>query len=1375
MSRLKAEMRIKESNRCSSLCNKVGRERVNLILLLLLSIISTLSFAPPCAAQSGYEIRNAVVTPEYGYEDFTYSAQVWMSEEAASKVGVIAVTKFSLKLNIYDDGKLIHSESSPSQTGMGKSSFTFGPYSFKNRFGITSTSNATFEFIFYAGGQQVAKTPRIKGPIVQPPTITGIQYEKNPYFFQGISVSAGFKDMDELLPAPTCHLEIAGPLGVADSRSWITADISCQASGKSTYSCTISEDLSSYRDGGNFSFKLVYNNLKLDPLIYGPYNVSLQPYNPAIEKVSIPKLLDYTNFTIQAYVRDAGVKMLGGSPYGSMASLIISHPQKGEMAYASSEPTVRGSSLVYEWTNANIPALFNRSDVQLAKNAPFLAKVIYKNENWDYQAEKSNLSFKVVEEIPKLDLQYPSNVYVRAGESTAQDIIATVTFSKGAGEMNFKLSGPDQNLDSTEKAVPLGGGRYQFKKQVTFDDRHINNNYTLTLSFVHPTLEDGRYTFEDKFIKVSPLSVQFSLSDVSPTTGLWNDSYTYSLKIDTTIVPLDVRLQTYDPCTSEWTDKGAKKATAESSLLNWTLKPFYYECKEMQQQGAKYRFKASFAGNDYFSKPYYGPRSSPVLISLDSDPVVYVTEGSESSSSIVAVVEYGAGQGQATLWLEGPEKSLEETSQGIAQDGNRYRYEWSLPFDEADIGKNFNYTISYKHASLAAEMQLAEEAIAVKEISISFGDANVAPEKGKWNETYAYSVPIDTSVEMKVALEIYNPCRWEWVERASGTVSPGESLFNLTAQPFQYKCADAEGKEAHYRFVARMAEERFESKVYFGPFINGGKPELVSVDFEPILQVSEDAPAYQSVKATVDFQQGQDAIEITTVGPDKIPATEEMKAVYLGATQYLYTWSKEFGKGDVGNHTISLHNVHPKTAGGEIAFTGTMTVVLEKTDSGLEPKAIGDVNYLPVLFVTPDTGASQALRAEVFSPGGKGTLTLNLTGEGKNKQIEMSVTDLGGNRYRYDYAEPFDATHAGNSYMFSLDYQLDGNRYGLFNNHLMQVALEGTEPQPIWEPKLLLEYDTTLYVPAGGKADQLIHATINYSESGGILKLKLAGPNKNFTKDLSDRAIGLDKYLYEAEIPFDENDIGNSFTISLAFNHTRMLGRDFRFADHYMRVLRKASASQQGSSGTGNGGQINRVFNDSAVTVIGNVTPAAGVIQAWDEKDLLHVLTYTLQLENWSSQQVPWIELSVRPFGSDQPWKIVGDKKRYNPAKGSVSWTLKPFWETPFLGMAEYRFLIDGAETKVFEGPNIIAVVYNPTDSWTVKVHNFEATINATENLTVCLVGGDNRLPEKIKSWTPNGQCMDYRSGSGEQTLKWQAVDYRPLYYDFDIRAKGAK
>ncbi len=393
-------------------------------------------------------------------------------------------------------------------------------------------------------------------------------------------------------------------------------------------------------------------------------------------------------------------------------------------------------------------------------------------------------------------------------------------------------------------------------------------------------------------------------------------------------------------------------------------------------------------------------------------------------------------------------------------------------------------------------------------------------------------------------------------------------------------------------------------------------------------------------------------------------------------------------------------------------------------------------------------------------------MSLQLKGADKDKKADMTVSELGAGRYRYDYAEPFDAKHAGNSYMFSLDYQLDGQSYSLFDDHIMQVALEGTEPEAIWEPKLILEYDPTLYVPEGGKADQLIRATINYSEPGGILKLGLSGPEQDIRQNLVDRMIGIDSYLYQAAVPFEGKHIGNNYTLSLAFNHST-LGSDFRFADRYMRVLKKAALSQPGQPGaTG-------IFDESKVTVIGNITPAIGTIQAWDEKDPLHALTYTLELQNWSSTQVPWVELSVRASGPNQPWKIVGEKKRFDPSSGSVSWTLKPFWETPFLGQGEYRFIIDGAETRAFPGPEIIAVLSEAADSLNGRVHNFQVKANSSQNLTICLVGGDSRLPENIKSWKTISQCQDYRNGSGEQPFKWQIPEIQaPPYYDFDIKIK---
>ncbi|MDQ1282288.1 MAG: hypothetical protein QG666_76, partial [Euryarchaeota archaeon] len=71
------------------------------------------------------------------------------------------------------------------------------------------------------------------------------------------------------------------------------------------------------------------------------------------------------------------------------------------------------------------------------------------------------------------------------------------------------------------------------------------------------------------------------------------------------------------------------------------------------------------------------------------------------------------------------------------------------------------------------------------------------------------------------------------------------------------------------------------------------------------------------------------------------------------------------------------------------------------------------------------------------------------------------------------------------------------------------------------------------------------------------------------------------------------------------------------------------------------------------------------------------------------------------------------------------------------------------------------------------KVHDFWATINATENQTICLVGGDNAIPELIKTWTTTGTCQYYQFGLGEQTFEWQIPESQTSpYYDFDIQRR---
>ena len=187
-----------------------------------------------------------------------------------------------------------------------------------------------------------------------------------------------------------------------------------------------------------------------------------------------------------------------------------------------------------------------------------------------------------------------------------------------------------------------------------------------------------------------------------------------------------------------------------------------------------------------------------------------------------------------------------------------------------------------------------------------------------------------------------------------------------------------------------------------------------------------------------------------------------------------------------------------------------------------------------------------------------------------------------------------------------------------------------------------------------------------------------------------------------------------------------------------------------------------------------NVSPFVGVIQEWDERDSLNELTYSLQLNNSTSQEKPWVTLVVKPNGSGSNWKTVGEKKRYDPALGNISWTIKPFWTAPFLGKAEYKFLIDDKESERFDGPDIVAR-YKAADNWTGSTHNFLATVNASKNLTVCLLGGDSSLPENIKKWTRIGDCRNYTAGSGEQNLTWKVLQSRPLYYDFDIQIEDKK
>ena len=79
----------------------------------------------------------------------------------------------------------------------------------------------------------------------------------------------------------------------------------------------------------------------------------------------------------------------------------------------------------------------------------------------------------------------------------------------------------------------------------------------------------------------------------------------------------------------------------------------------------------------------------------------------------------------------------------------------------------------------------------------------------------------------------------------------------------------------------------------------------------------------------------------------------------------------------------------------------------------------------------------------------------------------------------------------------------------------------------------------------------------------------------------------------------------------------------------------------------------------------------------------------------------------------------MGEKQQYDPNKGNLSWTVKPFFDTEFLGTAQFRFLINGVESNVFEGPEIVAVYKDLSyqKSAIVGLYNYQGTINASVQL----------------------------------------------------------
>lgn len=180
--------------------------------------------------------------------------------------------------------------------------------------------------------------------------------------------------------------------------------------------------------------------------------------------------------------------------------------------------------------------------------------------------------------------------------------------------------------------------------------------------------------------------------------------------------------------------------------------------------------------------------------------------------------------------------------------------------------------------------------------------------------------------------------------------------------------------------------------------------------------------------------------------------------------------------------------------------------------------------------------------------------------------------------------------------------------------------------------------------------------------------------------------------------------------------------------------------------------------------VVGNVTPASGVLQAFPDINNLYEFTYTAQFdENTDANEELWVDLLVRAPNS--VWKTVGDRKQCDPSKGYVSWVVKPFYEFEFLGIAEYKFLINGVESDTFEGPEILAE-YRSLDYEELGSgrYNYIARINGSVNMTIDLQHSTDNV-----NWVPLKDVKRYVANTGWQKLVW---NNKPGYAKYEVDIK---
>ena len=801
-------------------------DRIYLSRSLTIMLFSAFFLTISSAFGGDYQIIGSV-TPDYGYGDttFNYTAQIQlMSENTATYLG-----SWQMELKIYNGSQEVASTRRPSDPRILKTGewmyrmtqpFTFGPYNFERDFGIKRAGNASFKFIAYRNGANVS-SKRFIGPEVQPPRLLGApNYNKRPYYVEPFQVTAIFKDK-AATTNPKCVLEIHGPQNTSEKEeSWTTADVVGKAQG-TTYTFTLGDDadLSRFPNGGNFSFFIIYNNALFTDR-EGPFPLTVRTYSPSIESIEVKNAIDYTNFTIRAYVDDVGMRLVGGSVVNSNATISSFNPRKDPKTtnFTSAEPQIvkRGGKdlLLFEWTRNEIP--FTLKDVEISKSSPFEAIVNYRNDNWGYQVSKESRTFIVVPVVPTAKTDYNRTLYVRGNEPATQVITGIVSYPKGKGDLRLELVGKDKLINESSDGVDLGGNRYKYTWSISFNNSSVGNTYQFTLTFSHPSLEGRAYIIPEKYnFTVSSISLNFGDIGVAPLNGKLDQTYTYSAKVTTSLGGIVV-LQIYDPCTRKWIDwEESRRIYPGENKLSWVIKPFEQECTDMRTTPPMFSFKA-ILDRPYESGTFEGPYPIVVMPNIWRYTVNPDSGTSEDRFNYSAVLNFNK---PASIELQTYNPLMNQYESKGTRDynksGQNQTFSWDLKFPAEFQGKRLSYKLRYQGNDLVVASGPTIQLGGEPRIYYS----TVTPKKGSIDTEFTYNVLIGFNKKATLQLQTYNPVSRTYEPNGplEYYITPGQNQTLIWKVNFSPEYAGQ-----NVSCMIRDVDTRVDlTPVFFGPAING--------------------------------------------------------------------------------------------------------------------------------------------------------------------------------------------------------------------------------------------------------------------------------------------------------------------------------------------------------------------------------------------------------------------------------------------------------------------------------------------------------------------------------------------------------------------------